>query len=294
MTALSPLATLWLDVFVNSFLPIVAFWVAGKINPFFFAFAGSLVGFLTLLPFVLKRAYFGLFFRREYLFPLFMIGFFGSALPIILLVSALEYTTPSNAAILSQAEVVYSMILSGIFLKEKITRKQLLGTALVLAGTVMIVLKERFTLRFTGDLIVLLMPISYQVSHLFSKKLKDHVSHVFVASARTFFAASSMFFIFFFYAFFTGFRPGFSPEVFLILLIWGVVLTALNNVLWYRAILNLDLAKSTAIILSYPVFTTLISFFLGMEKIQAYQLFGLFLALSGAMVVTFIVRPEKN
>ena len=110
MTALSPLAALWLDVFVNSFLPIVAFWVAGKINPFFFAFAGSLVGFLTLLPFVLKRAYFGLFFRREYLFPLFMIGFFGSALPIILLVSALEYTTPSNTAILLRPAQVKSAL----------------------------------------------------------------------------------------------------------------------------------------------------------------------------------------
>ena len=76
-------------------------------------------------------------------------------------------------------------------------------------------------------------------------------------------------------------------------MVWGLVLTAFNNILWYKAILNMDLSKATAIVLSYPVLTAILSAALGIEKIQAYQMAGLALALAGAYWVTLLVRKQK-
>lgn len=291
---ITPLGAIWLNVCINSFMPIFGYFAAGRISPPLFALAGSALGFACFLPWSFKHKVFPLYFRRDLWPRLFAVGFFGSALPIAALVTALKYTTPANAAILGQVEAVYTIILSRIFLKEKISLSQLFGTGLVLAGTLLIAYKERFTLRWTGDLIVLAIPLSYQVSHLFSKKLPKELSHVFVASARTLFAALGILPVFLlgFVMPVASFTP--SLELLGIVLAWGLVLTALNNILWYKAILNMDLSKATAIVLSYPVLTALLSAALGIEKIQAYQMTGLGLALAGAYWVTLLVRRQKK
>ncbi|MEI7481303.1 MAG: DMT family transporter [Elusimicrobiota bacterium] len=290
---LTPLGAIWINVCINSFIPIFGYLAAGRISPVLFAFLGSALGFASFLPWILKKNLLKEYFKPGLWPSLLGIGFFGSALPIVGLVIALKYTTPANAAIIGQIEAIYSVILTSIFLREKICARQLAGTALVLAGTMLIVFKERFTFRWTGDLIVMAIPLSYQISHLISKKLPKGIPHTFVASARTLFAALSILPLF---------AAGFFTPVFHfqadlktlgIVLVWGVVLTAFNNILWYKAILNMDLSKATAIVLSYPVLTAILSAALGIEKIQAYQMAGLALALAGAYWVTLLVRKQK-
>ena len=289
---ITPLGAIWLTVCINSFIPILGYLAAGKISPPLFALAGSALGFACFLPWIIKNKMFPVYFRRDLWPRLLAVGLFGSALPIAALVLALNYTTPANAAILGQVEAVYTVILSRLFLKERISLSQLFGTALVLAGTLLIAFKERFTMRWTGDLIVLAVPLMYQVSHLFSKKLPGNMSHVFVASARTLFATLGILPVFAlgFFMPVASFEP--SLRLLWILLVWGVALTALNNVLWYKAILNMDLSKATAIVLSYPVLTAILSHAFGIEKIQAYQVIGLCLALAGAYWVTLLVKKQ--
>lgn len=288
----TPLGAIWLTVCINSFIPILGYLAAGRVSPPLFALAGSAIGFACFVPWILRNGGLRPYFEGGVWPRLFAVGFFGSALPIAALVLALNYTTPANAAILGQVEAVYAVILSRIFLKERITASQLFGTALVLSGTMLIAFKERFTMRWTGDLIVLAVPLMYQISHLFSKKLPGGRSHVFVASARTLFATLGILPVFA-----LGFLmpvAEFEPSLKLlgIMLVWGVFLTALNNVFWYKAILNMDLSKATAIVLSYPVLTALLSHLFGIEKIQAYQVAGLCLALAGAYWVTLLVKKQ--
>ncbi len=291
---ITPLGAIWLTVCINSFIPILGYLAAGKISPPLFALCGSALGFACFVPWIIKNKMFPVYFRRDLWPRLFAVGLFGSALPIAALVLALNYTTPANAAILGQVEAVYTVILSRLFLKERISLSQLFGTSLVLAGTLLIAFKERFTMRWTGDLIVLAVPLMYQVSHLFSKKLPGNMSHVFVASARTLFATLGILPVFAlgFFMPVASFEP--SLRLLWILLAWGVVLTALNNVLWYKAILNMDLSKATAIVLSYPVLTAILSHAFGIEKIQAYQVTGLCLALAGAYWVTLLVKKQDG
>ena len=54
----------------------------------------------------------------------------------------------------------------------------------------------------------------------------------------------------------------------------------------------MDLGKATAIILSYPVMTFIMSVLLGLDKITVFKVLGLILALSGAYIVTGIVSKQ--
>ncbi len=73
----------------------------------------------------------------------------------------------------------------------------------------------------------------------------------------------------------------------------GLALTALNNVLWYKAIFNMDLSKATAIVLSYPALTMLLSQLFGIARVRPCQLAGMALAMAGACWVTLLVKRQN-
>ena len=56
----------------------------------------------------------------------------------------------------------------------------------------------------------------------------------------------------------------------------------------------MDLGKATAIILSYPVMTFILSVLLGQDTVNTYKVLGLILALSGAYIVTGIIKGDKK
>ena len=63
---------------------------------------------------------------------------------------------------------------------------------------------------------------------------------------------------------------------------------------WYYAIHKLHLAKVTAIYLSYPVLSVVLSILLGLEKPYFYQFAGLALTLAGAYYLTRITQKEQE
>jgi drug/metabolite transporter (DMT)-like permease len=294
MLNLSPLKSLWLAVIFCACIPIIAFFASSGISGALFVFLSSIIGFLAFTPWINKNKLWLKYFERALFFKLLGIGFFGGAVPTVLLIGALKYTTPSNVAILGQIEVVYSMILATIFLREKIKFKQIMGTVLVLAGTLIILSKERFTFRWTGDLIALSIPVFYQIAHLLSKKLPKNTSHIFVASARALFSILTIIPFFALGFFMPVFHIEWSFKIIVVLFIWGIAITAFTNVLWYKAISNMDLSKATGIVLAYPVFTSIFSAALGIERLYAYQIVGLVLAISGAYWITLIVKKENK
>jgi len=294
MLNLPPLRSLWLAVMFCACIPIIAFFAAGGISGALFVFFSSIIGFSVFIPWINKNNLWHKYFDRNLIFKLLGIGFFGGAVPTILLIGALKYTTPSNVAILGQIEVIYSMVLATIFLKEKIKFKQIMGTVLVLAGTLIILSKERFTFRWTGDLIALSIPIFYQIAHLLSKKLPKNTSHIFVASARALFSIFAIIPFFALGFFMPVFHIEWTFKIIVVIIIWGLAITAFTNILWYKAIFNMDLSKATGIVLAYPVFTSLFSSVLGIESLYAYQIVGLILAISGAYWITLIVKKEKS
>ena len=296
MNTISPVHALWAAVLITGVYPVAGKFAVGIISPSLLLLCSTALAVLFFAPWITKHKYWGVFFRKDTFLPFCMIGLLSNALAFLFMLIALQYTTPANAAILNQTEVIYSLILSMIFLRERPTGKQLLGTAMVISGVVIILLGESFSLRWKGDLIVISTVWMFQLSHVFAKKLPAHLPPQVITAGRCIFAFAWSLPIAFILSRFSFDVSTFVPgwKLLAILLYMGVINYAIGNALWYRAIRNMDLSKATAVILSYPVITYLISVFAGMDTLNLSQIAGLVLALSGAYLVTHIIKKGNN
>ncbi len=254
----SALSAAWICWALVGLSPIMGKYAAGLISPAVLVFLGTLLGVLYFTPWVTKNYKWGELFSRQTLGKFLFIGTFGTALPFTVLLIALHYTTPGNAAILQQSELIYSLIFAAIFLREFPSKGQLGGSALIVLGVLIILLKEQYTPRWMGDLLI-------------------------VGSTWMLQAGSTQPFTF---------RP--TATSWIVLGYTGFLKYGLAMVVWYKAIRALDLSKVTAIYLSYPVLSLLLSALLGLDKITPHQLLGLAITCAGAYWVSLTVQKEGH
>ena len=113
-----------------------------------------------------------------------------------------------------------------------------------------------------------------------------------IAAARALFALPALFLLIIYIVCTQGiiFIP--VPTLWWTLIFSAVINYFLGNTFWYYAIRNMDLGKASAIILSYPVMTFVLSALFGLDKITIFKVLGLLLALLGAYIVTGIVKTQ--
>ena len=136
----------------------------------------------------------------------------------------------------------------------------------------------------------------YQISHIFAKKLPADLGPQTIAAARALYAMPALGLLCLCLAAFQGpllFNWD-SSTLWMVLLASALVNYFLGNCFWYQAIRNMDLSKATAIILSYPVMTYILSVLFGQDRITFYKVLGMILAVSGAYIVTLLAKGAKK
>ena len=291
---MSPLSALWTNWLITGTWPIVGKSALDLLSPVLLMWCGALLGSLYFAPYLTRHKAWSKLFDRKLMPGLAAVGILGTALPLTVILYALNYTTAVNASIVAEVEVVYSLIITAIFLGEKPCKRQLAGTALVLFGALLIAFKDRFSPHWKGDIIIMLAPISYQLSHTFAKKLPANLEPTFIAAGRLVFALLALTPLMAFMALSGKLHFVPEPNTLWLVLFWGLINNGLNSHLWYMSIRYMDLSKATAIILSYPVLTLALSFTLGLEKVQPYQVIGLACALTGALWITSLAHKSHR
>ncbi|WP_424246146.1 drug/metabolite transporter (DMT)-like permease [Elusimicrobium posterum] len=291
---MNPLAALWLCWLITAFSPIISGFAVTVVHPIVLVLLGAILATLYFTPYLTKNKLWGRLFDKKTLLPFFIMGTFGTTLSFSILIYALNYTTPGNVAILNQTEIIYSLILTSILLKERPAKKQILGSVLVLIGVVTILLKEKFTPRITGDLIVVCTIWLFQVAHITAKKLPKDLPHNLIAAARNIFAIPSAIIICLIllpmgklYL-----KPGF--QFFAVLTATGIFKYGLAMTLWYIALKKIDVSKMTVILLSYPAASFILSILFGFETPRMYQIIGLVLTFAGAFLVSNVVKQQQK
>lgn len=288
----SPFAALILDWVMTALWPLIGESGMAHYSGALFAGGGLVVGAALVLPFLAADGRWRRLLDRRTAGPLAAMGFF-SGLATIIFISALEFTTPANAAIMAQIEVIYSALLCAYFLGERISRKQAFASALVVAGTSLIMLNDLKSPRWKGDLMILLSPWMYQVSHMFSKRLPRDLDPLTITGGRIVYGIVTVL-PFCAWSLSRGGRWSWSPEALGWLAVQGALMSSVNFLLWYRAIRGMDLSKATAIMLSYPALTVLFSWALGREHIEPVQVVGLLVTLCGAYWVSMQVLAAQK
>lgn len=107
---------------------------------------------------------------------------------VILFVTATKLTTAANAVLLQYTAPLYVAILSYWFLKEKITRSDLLTIAAAFGGMVLFFLDNLSKGGFWGNIIAILSGVAFAGMALFLRKQKDHspLESVFLGNVLTF------------------------------------------------------------------------------------------------------------
>lgn len=291
---MNPLAATWLCWAIIGLSPIAGKYAVGVISPVLLVFLGTLIGVLYFTPWITKNHKWGELLAKENRWKFLFIGTFGTALPFTISLLALHYTTPGNAAILQQSELLYSLLFAALFLKEYPTKSQLAGSALIVLGVAFILIKEHYTPRWTGDLLIVGSTWMLQAGSTLAKKLPAHLDYRLIGMARNLYAIPALLIIVAVLAWCDTLVLKPNLQMFSVLTYTGVLKYGLAMVLWYKAIRMLDLSRVTAIYLSYPVLSLIGSVLLGLERVTPYQILGLLLTLSGAYWVSFLVKKQGH
>ena len=278
---MSPIAALVLDWAITALWPILGAYGMAHYSGALFTTAGLVVGLLAMSPWLLAKGRWRRVLARDIAPSLAMMGL-CSGIATIIYISALAPTTPANAGIMAQIEVLYSAALTAWLLGERPSLKLSLAALLVMSGTGLVMFHALSSPRWKGDLMILCTPWLYQLSHIFAKRLPRDLDAMTLSGGRVFYGILTMAPVCL-WSLTHGGRWSWSAGALGLLVLQGLLMSSLNFVLWYMAIRNMELSKATTFMLSYPALTLVFSWALGRDAIHGVQIIGLACSFAGAV-----------
>ena len=223
---------------------------------------------------------------------LLSIAIIGGGLAFLLFFIGLKLTTAGRAAFLHKTLPLYVTILAFIFLKEKISQRQLIALALMLIGTCLIYYTDITPSEFwanpkIGDALIIGATFLWAVENTIAKKaINKGETNFVVAFSRMFFGGLVLFGVIILqnkYNLLFSIKPEQMLNIFI-----SISILTLYVLFWYWSIKFINVSKATTILLLSPVVSLIIGFlFLG-EPIPLLQIIGSALILVGAYLVSKI------
>ena len=221
---------------------------------------------------------------------LVLIGLIGGGLAFLFYFHGLQLTTSARGAFLHKTLPIYVTILAFIFLKEKVSQKQLVALGLMFLGIVAIFFDKINPANLWsdpsfGDLLIIFATILWAVENTIAKKVMINGESNFVVSAARMFIGSLFLF---------GVIVLLGKLDVLFSLSLGQIfgLLASTSILfsyvycWYSAIKLINVSKATTILLLSPVISMLLGIIMFNEPTPILQLGGSVLILLGGYLVS--------
>ena len=246
---------------------------------------------LLLVNIILEKFMDALIQGRKHFLKFLWIGIVGTSIPMSMVFYGLTLSPISNTFLL-QTEVIYSMILSHILLKERISRQQILLSLLAFLGIFLITTEGRLKGISMGDILFLLAPFFFQCAHIVAKNLMRNISPVIVVMHRLliggFFLTVVLIFL--------GLNPIEAivnlPLYESMMIFYLGVNYAIGNSFWYYGVKNINLSKATAIIITYPSISMVLAILTLGEKLSPIKAIGITMIFLSVLRLS-LLRPVK-
>lgn len=265
--------------------------VAEDVPPFTLAFFRWIVALIVFLPIVwtsLKKDWPKI--RENFVIVIFM-SITGVATFNTLVYIALHYTTSINASLMNSTTPIMIYLLSFIFIKEKLTKKQLIGALLSLVGVLFIISRGSLelitTLSFNfGDMLMIIAVLSWSVYSLLVKQYSNKLP-----GNTTFFTTIAIGIIlltpFFFYEWNTmdeaiHWHIGSISAILYI----GILASIVAFLSWNSGVVKLGASKAGVFLNFIPLFATIFAVLFIGETLQLSQFFGAAFVISGVYLAT--------
>lgn len=211
-------------------------------------------------------------------------GVTGGSLYFLTENMALEFAPASNVSlIVCTAPVWTALLLSLAYRSERMTRRQVAGSALAFAGMVLVVLNGRFVLHLSprGDLLALSAALLWMVYSLVIKRVGGRYPAIFITRKVFFYGLLTILPVFLFQPFSVDAGVLARPAVWGNLLFLGIIASMLCYILWNAAMHRLGAVRTTNYIYINPLVTILTAALCIGERITAAALAGAALILYG-------------
>jgi len=214
-------------------------------------------------------------------FLLISIGLVGGSIPFLLFFKGLSLINAVQGSFWHKTMFIYVAILAGIFLKERIDKKFLLGGLLLILGNLVILRKLPIVIN-TGDALVILATIFWAIENIISKYALRETESRIVAWARMFFGCLFIF-LFLLTTNQLGLIGGLSFKQISWVLVSGILLLG-YVITWYEGLKFVPVSQATAIlILGLPI-TTFLSLVTG-GKADLQEILSGILIILGVVIV---------
>lgn len=228
-----------------------------------------------------------LFQGRKYFLEILWIGVVGTSIPVSMIYYGLSLSPISNTFLL-QTEVIYSMILSRLLLKERINGWQILLSLSAFLGVFLITTEGTLKEISFGDILFLLAPFFFQCGHVVAKNLMQIVNPIVTVMFRLLIGGLAPFPI----LILSGLNlleDVRDIAMGSVIMIAGVSVSyAIGNSFWYYSVKNINLSRATAIMITYPLISMVLSILTLKEGLSPTKLLGIAITFSSILGLSLL------
>ncbi len=229
----------------------------------------------------------------QYWKVLFFIGLVNSALPFSFLAYASLTLNAGILSIINALTPVFTALVAHLWLKDKMTKMQLLGMLIGFAGITYLVWDKMNwdAVSWLPIVAAVMTTVSYGLAANTTKKYLKEVSPITATAGTLFFAALFMMVLALF------FLPDFSV---IPALSWGYALalgalcTAFAYLLFFRLIQNIGPSKAVSVTFIIPIFSFLWAYLLLGEVVTMRMWVATAVILLGTGLVTGVIGAKKS
>ncbi len=222
--------------------------------------------------------------RRNYL-TLFLTALFGAFIAPALYLNGLNQITAVNAALLTNVEMLFIIILGIFFLKEKVEGKDILGFVFLLLGAIFLSTNNLQNLSFDqnlmGSLLIVAACFFWSMDTILTKFLSNKRDMFFLTGLKTGIGGLILFTV----SYCMGLSFKLPLDMLPLLLFIGMVCMGGSIILVYIAIREIGSTRTGSIFSTSSLFGALIAYTILGESLEITQLlFGL-LMLVGILIL---------
>jgi len=202
------------------------------------------------------------------LLSLSVLGLTGVTLLYIFQFIGIEYTTASTSAVLINTNVIFIVLLSATFLKEKFPLRKSAGIALSFVGILVIIFAQMTneSIAFSnvfliGCIFIILSAFCWAIYSIVGKRLLDKYDPFTVTTYA--FVLGTIFFLPVVLPDITDVIQGVSFNGWMAILYLALICSVFGYVAWYYALSRIEAGRAAVFLNLIPLFTIVISFFTG-------------------------------
>ena len=224
---------------------------------------------------------------RRVLLRLFGLSLLGTGLHYGLQTTGLQYTTASNASLYAVTAPITILVLSALFLGERITARKAIGVAIAVLGVLVVMGLETLSrleleAHVIGDFLVLVSIVMWGLFTVFGKKLTDEIGALGVTAAVTVIGALWMAPVGLLEIRVTGFTLGeISLEAWIAIAFLGIGCSFLATWLYFAALGLSESQKVGVYLYTIPPMTAAFAALILGESITARLVVGSVLVITG-------------